>query len=85
MFTTIGYMTNACIGDPQSVYFPAQPIVEIADVIVGLAALIIGPILFSQGYHLGGGILIGLSIFQSHIIFGNISALIKRCRLENSN
>ena len=82
MFTTIGQTTNACVGDLNAFYFPAQGMVEIADMIVGLAALIIGPMLFLQGYQLSGSLLIGISIFQSQIVLGNMILLIKVCRLK---
>lgn len=85
MFTTIGNMANACIGDPRSIYFPGQKVTETADVIVGVIALVAGAIIFSQGYQVSGTLLIAFSVFQSNIVFGNIMAFIKIKRLEKND
>jgi hypothetical protein len=85
MFTTIGSMANACVGNPRSTYFPNQGIAEISDMLLGIITLVVGAILLTQGYQLAGTVLVGVAIFQSPIICGNIGGYIKGKRLQNNS
>jgi hypothetical protein len=84
MFTMIGNLIYSSCNNrtvnPQrasDLFFPQQKYFEVADMIIGLVACIIGAILIANGSTLQGVAVMGITCSTLYVYIGNIVAAIK--------